>query len=398
LSCTEIKNICFFIQPEKLMRNSPLIFVILLSISLWVHQLSSLRNNDLQNYEIEFVYATVSTPYRNANNYMAKLLGNGNTAQVDEIIIPCAGDIFLGLDFQDSIICAHSIFFAKIKQVGVTVLFVVYDLLPITLTAYFSLEVQKNYTSWLQVVSNASGAICISKIVADQFSSWIACHATKNMKYRVDWFHLGADIDASSPSKGTPDNAKAILSALAKSPSFLMVGTLEPRKGYVQTLTAFELLWADGIDVSLVLVGKQGWMVETLVDRLHHNPELGKHLFWLDGISDEYLEKIYASSTCLIAASEGEGFGLPLIEAAQHKLPIIARDIPVFKEVAGESAFYFTGMEPANIALAISNWLKLYANSEQPMSDNMPWLTWQESAQSLLAKILPKESNNLNHA
>lgn len=44
------------------------------------------------------------------------------------------------------------------------------------------------------------------------------------------------------------------------------------------------------------------------------------------------------SSTCLIAASFGEGFGLPLIEAAQHGLPIMARDIAVFREVAKEYA------------------------------------------------------------
>ena len=61
--------------------------------------------------------------------------------------------------------------------------------------------------------------------------------------------------------------------------------------------------------------------------------EIGNRLFWLEGISDEYLEKIYDAATCLIAASEGEGFGLPLIKVAQHKLPIIARDIPVFREV-----------------------------------------------------------------
>jgi len=42
------------------------------------------------------------------------------------------------------------------------------------------------------------------------------------------------------------------------------------------------------------------------------NRENRKRLFWLEGISDEYLEKVYAASSCLIAASEGEGFGLPL--------------------------------------------------------------------------------------
>ena len=154
-----------------------------------------------------------------------------------------------------------------------------------------------------------------------------------------------------------PDDAESTLNLLSLRPSFLMVGTVEPRKGHTQALAAFEKLWEQGLDANLVIVGNQGWNMESLADRLRHHPEQGKRLFWLEGISDEYLEKIYAASTCLIAASEGEGFGLPLIEAAQHKLPIIARDIPVFREVAGEHAHYFNGLEPQVLADAIKHWL-----------------------------------------
>jgi hypothetical protein len=111
-------------------------------------------------------------------------------------------------------------------------------------------------------------------------------------------------------------------------------------------------------------------------------------LFWLRGISDEYLEKIYAASTCLIAASEGEGFGLPLIEAAQHKLPIIARDIPVFKEVAGEHAFYFSGAAPADLANGVQAWIALHKAGTAPRSDKMFRLTWKESTQNLLEVIV----------
>ena len=111
-------------------------------------------------------------------------------------------------------------------------------------------------------------------------------------------------------------------------------------------------------------------------------------LFWLEGISDEYLEKVYAASTCLIAASYGEGFGLPLIEAAQRKLPIIARDIPVFREVAGEHAYYFDSRDPQGLAHAIEQWLRLYEKGTYPKSDNMPWLTWKESAADLFKKVL----------
>ena len=178
---------------------------------------------------------------------------------------------------------------------------------------------------------------------------------------------------------------------MADRPSFLMVGTLEPRKGQTQALAALEKLWEQGVQANLVIVGKQGWKMESLVDRLRHHPELGKRLFWLEGISDEYLEKVYAASTCLIAASAGEGFGLPLIEAAQHKLPIIARDIPVFREVAGEHAYYFDGLDSESLAQAIQDWLKLKSESRVPSSENMPWLRWEQSVQQLIKRILPSK-------
>ena len=144
-----------------------------------------------------------------------------------------------------------------------------------------------------------------------------------------------------------------------------MVGTVEPRKGHAQALAAFEKLWGQGLEANLVIVGKQGWKMEVIgrspASSLRN---VGKRLFWLEGISDEYLEKIYDACTCLIAASEGEGFGLPLIEAAQHKLPIIARDIPVFREVAGEHAYYFSGLDPQSLAESVKNWLTLNAEGD----------------------------------
>ena len=213
------------------------------------------------------------------------------------------------------------------------------------------------------------------------------------MNTRLGYLHKILNIDSNHSSKGLLTNANQVLDVLKTTPSFLMVGTLEPRKGNAQTLQAFEQLWAKGIEVNLVMVGKQGWMVESLIDKIKKHPQLNKRLFWLDGISDEFLELVYSHSTCLVAASEGEGFGLPLIEAAQKKLPIIARDIPVFKEVAGEHAYYFeNSQEPEVIAKAIEEWLELHKTNQHPKSDEMPWLTWKQSAEQLLSKVLSPQS------
>ena len=70
----------------------------------------------------------------------------------------------------------------------------------------------------------------------------------------------------------------------------------------------------------------------------------------------------------MIAASEGEGFGLPLIEAAQHRLRIVARDLAVFREVAGEHATYFKGEKPSDLAKALKAWLECFENNKLPES------------------------------
>jgi glycosyltransferase involved in cell wall biosynthesis len=206
--------------------------------------------------------------------------------------------------------------------------------------------------------------------------------------FKIGWFHLGADFENSIPSLGIPSDGYDTIGKLASGSSFLVVGTIEPRKGQVQILDAFEQLWAAGVDVTLVLVGKKGWGMKNFADKLLSHSQLGNRLQWIEEISDEYLEKIYVSCSCLIAASEAEGFGLPLIEAAQHKLPIIARDIPVFREVAGDHAFYFNGREPQVLAEAVRQWLELDSQGKVPRSDNMPRLTWKQSAEQLVKVVL----------
>ena len=167
-----------------------------------------------------------------------------------------------------------------------------------------------------------------------------------------------------------------------------MVGTIEPRKGHREVLDAFELLWERNVEVNLVIVGKEGWMVGELTNRIRGHHKKNVNLYWFNGISDAYLEKIYAASTCLIAASHGEGFGLPLIEAAQHGIPILARDIPVFREVAGKNATYFKAEKAEEMSEAIISWLKEYHNSTHAKSNGMKYLTWKESTKTLSEKLI----------
>lgn len=346
--------------------------------------------NPPADYRIEPIYATAAQQgYRYARQFTLEFLGCPNDVLSDEPVSCRAGDIFIGLDLQPEIITAQQDFYQAMRRSGVSVQFVVYDLLIMQLAHCFPIGAAASFEKWLAVVAESDGAICISQSVADELSTYLSENTSRRgHPFTVGWFHLGADIERSAPTTGLLENANKVFASLKANPSFLMVGTVEPRKGHAQTLFAFEQLWTEGVDANLVIVGKQGWMIEALSEKIRNHPEQGKRLFWLEGISDEYLEQVYAASTCLIAASEGEGFGLPLIEAAQHKLPIIARDIAVFREVAREHAYYFSGVAAQDLRVAVSEWLGLYQAGLHPTSGNMPWLTWKESAEQLQGIIL----------
>lgn len=341
-------------------------------------------------YQVEPVYAGFDkTGYRFARKFTKNMLGEESPEIEDEVIDPQPGDIFLGLDLQHHVALIQSEYLQNMRRMGVYVYFVVYDLLPIHFPQFWPAadKVHEVHEDWLKSIAKLDGAICISNAVADELAIWIKDESSANPHFQISWFHLGADLQNSLPSFGLPSDAEHVLREIERRNSFLMVGTIEPRKGCLQVLEAFELLWREGQDVNLVFVGKKGWMVDALCARLEAQPELGKRLFWLRGVSDEYLDRVYKASTCLIAASEGEGFGLPLIEAAQHHLPILARNLPVFKEVAGSGAYYYDGLSAADLSNAIQRWLALKAEGKAPLSQNIQWKTWKDSAKMIWGRI-----------
>lgn len=353
--------------------------------------LNALLDNTPQGWRIEPVYTSgAGTPYRYARRFTAEMLGITGWQLDDAPIDALPGDMFLGLDLATHWTRLNEGRLRQFRERGVLVYFVVYDILPLLRPDVFPPSAEHDFKAWLPMLARVSdGLLCISRAVADDVAAYLgAMPALSRRPLKLGYFHLGADIQASAPSVGLPPEADAILAQVAQRPTFLIVGTLEPRKGHSQVLGAFEQLWTRGVDANLVIVGKRGWMIEALAARLDASAERGKRLFWLENASDEMLLKLYGASNALLAASEGEGFGLPLIEAAQHGIPIIARALPVFHEVAGEFAYYFEGGAPADLAASIENWLTLHAQGKTPASTGMPWLNWAQATGQLLECVL----------
>ena len=302
------------------------------------------------------------------------------------------GDIFFGLDLNPRILHLQNLLNA-VEQNGVKICFMVYDLIPSLFPEFYpDKNIKVWFDQWLKMITERGNElICISSTVADDLSEWIKKNHTG--KPKISWTHLGANIPEQNSNEPISSTDKSTIEYLKGKNNFIMVGTIEPRKGHLQVLNAFEELWRKNIDLNLIVVGKYGWNSsseqdsKSLVERLRNHQFLGKKIFWYNKASDTLLKELYSVSTALIAASYAEGFGLPLIEAARYKIHLIARNIKVFREVASTHASYFNASTPIELANFLQKWLSKYSYKQISQPTCLPYSTWKECAENIKASI-----------
>lgn len=333
--------------------------------------------------------------YVYARDYTCRLLGIENPGLTDEVVEVDRGDIFFGLDWAADVIPSQVGLFQAWRDRGIKILFAVYDLLPVLKPKAFPAGIETMHATWLRsIASCADGLCCISRAVASELVAWLDTqHIERARPLAVSYFHLGADLDSHAANADLSPSEHQLLDRLAREPTVLMVGTVEPRKGHTLALDAFDRLWKSEAGPNLVIVGKRGWMTDELANRIQKHPQFGRRLHWLSGVSDGHLDRLYQTADVLLAASEAEGYGLPLIEAAQRRLPVIARDIPVFREVAGDAALYFPSGDAGGLARTIDAWFALNENGAAPSPDGIAWQSWKQAA-----VILGEQMTRPDHA
>jgi len=338
--------------------------------------------------------------FRYASEYICRLLDIPISLADREVEIE-AGDIFYGVDFHTdtTIEAINAGLFREWRANGVLVSFTIHDLLPIEAPHFFPEGTEEFHTRWFKgVVKNSDLLVCTSNTGVDTVNRWIdKLNLSDDRLPKVVSVYLGSDIKASAPDSGS-DEYSEIFQEMKSRPTFIVVGTIEPRKGHYQTLKAFEELWIEGIEVGLIFIGKEGWIdldqslrrtIPQTMEAIRVAQEKYPYFKWLNSVDDANLERFYQNATAFLFPSEDEGFGIPLIEAAHYELPIIVRDRPIFRELAGEYADYFENdLNPTTIAKAIKRWIESYKRGDIKSSKGMPYITWQESAERLYKEFM----------
>ena len=169
-------------------------------------------------------------------------------------------------------------------------------------------------------------------------------------------------------------------------PYFLFVGALHPRKNIAALLKAFELFKdKNNSPFKLVLAGNRKWWnseMESVFNAMKHQ---GAVVF-TGRLSQPDLEALTAAAFAAVNVSLYEGFGIPLLEAMQSGVPVIASRASCFPEIGGDAILFCDAHNTESIAGAMN---ELAVNKESATDlirkglDRSACFSWDRSTENL---------------
>jgi glycosyltransferase involved in cell wall biosynthesis len=223
--------------------------------------------------------------------------------------------------------------------------YLIHDLIPLTHPQFCrNGEAEKHKLRMSNVLASASGVIGNSRATLDDLADF-AKGLGKAMPPSV-FAWLGAEDFPTNPQpKGQGK------------PHFVVVGTIEGRKNHQLLLDVWRDIVAEWGEEAplLVILGQRGWQAEDVFRQLDVPGALKGHVLELRACSDDDLARWIAGAQALLMPSFAEGFGLPVVEALQLGTPVIATDLPVYREIAGDFPIYLDPTDKAAWKAAVES-------------------------------------------
>lgn len=279
----------------------------------------------------------------------------------------------------------------QLKARGARIFILVHDILPITFAKFYKTPWREQFAdNLLAAASIADGMLAVSNYTADAVMSFARENGVQLPGVHV--IHNGFDPLVEDAALREAINAGSFRPPYSKrefhrffreNQPYLMVGTIEPKKGHVPVIQSFEALWQAGLRRKLALVGRTGWLEEQVVDVIEGSPFYRDKLFWFDNADDADLYAAYRGSRALVFSSYAEGFGIPMVEAGMAQLPMICYDTPVAREVSGNYAYYYSNYAQFAEHIARMEDDSTHAAQRAQLS-SFSWMSWREIGHQLL--------------
>ncbi len=166
----------------------------------------------------------------------------------------------------------------------------------------------------------------------------------------------------------------------------MFVGTLQPRKNIERLIEAFAKLIIKHPNLSLLVVGKKGWLYEGILEA----PKkfgIKESVRFIDFVQDQELPSLYKNAKCFVLPSLYEGFGLPVLEAMKYGCPVVTSNVSSLPEAGGDAALYVDPQNVNDIAEKIDKVLsdpKLREEMVKKGHEQVKKFSWEKTARETL--------------
>lgn len=210
-----------------------------------------------------------------------------------------------------------------------------HDCIPISSAETVPLEEGDKFGRYLEMVKHADRLAAVSRSAAAEFRGFTRALSAQGLPgpdvlvCPLPHSEVVAGPSARSASRDTTGEDVA-----PARPLVVCIGSLGRRKNQVALVEAAELLWREGLDFEVRLLGHLGpeqTPMTTLVPELR---ELGRPLTLEPAVGDDRIVATLDAARCVVFPSLHEGFGLPVAEALSHGVPVITSDFGSLREVA----------------------------------------------------------------
>ncbi|MFA5593578.1 MAG: glycosyltransferase [Micavibrio sp.] len=237
---------------------------------------------------------------------------------------------------------------ADLHKMGVRPVFMVHDLIPVLYPDYVREgEEARHHARLRNMLRSAAGFITNSRQTLAQLSSYADDHG---------WLMPPAQAALLGTQKLDLSGVRA--RKPYESPYFLILGTIEARKNHLMLLKLWKELISEMGEAApqLVIVGQRGWKCDEAVGMLDHDASLKNHIHEIGACDDARLCAWMKGARALLFPSLAEGYGMPLSEALSVGVLVIASDLAVFREVAGDVPDYLPALDADKWKAAIKDY------------------------------------------
>ena len=134
----------------------------------------------------------------------------------------------------------------------------------------------------------------------------------------------------------------------------ISVSTIEPRKNYSVLIESWNLAKSN-TDQNLVIVGTYGWKSKRVLRKIQKSSPSVIHI---NDVCDYGVRSLISNASAYVSVSLDEGFNFPAMDAALLGKPLIISDIPVHRELYGDSAYYINPKDKQGLEKAIIEYTK----------------------------------------